>query len=81
MKLQHSKITYSDMDFPSFLPQIYLPTYHKVISPLTHTVPDYPRGGAMVTRAGKGVFSIKVYDKNKVRKLLGKKLGYYYEGD
>ena len=69
------------IDFAAFLPQMYLPTYDKVISLLTQTVPDFPRGGAMLTRVGKGVFSIKVYDKTKAEKLLGKKIEYYYEGD
>ena len=67
------------IDFAAFLPQMYLPTYDKVISLLTQTVPDFPRGGAMLTRAGKGVFSIKDFDKTKAEKMLGKRIEYYYE--
>ena len=69
------------LDFSSHLPQRYLPSFDRIVSLLTQTVPDFPRGGAMLTRQGKGTFVIKVYDKTKAEKLMGKKIEYYYEGD
>ena len=67
------------LDFSAHLPEHLTPSYNKVVSLLTQTVSEFPRGAAMLTKERKGVFVIKVWDKSKGEKLLGKKVEYYYE--
>ena len=69
------------LDFSSHLPEHLTPGYDKVVSLLTQTVPQWPRGAAMLTRERKGIFNIKIWDKSKAALLLGQKVEYYYEGD
>ena len=69
------------LDFGSQLPQHLTPSFNKVVSLLTQTVSEWPRGSAMLTKEDKGIFAIKVWDKVKGDKLLGKNVVYYYEGD
>ena len=69
------------IDFTQSLPQHLAPNFDKVVSLLTQTVKEFPRGSALLTRGRKGVFEIKIWDKTRGEKLLGKKIDYYYEGD
>ena len=69
------------IDFSQHLPKHLTPGYDKVVSLLTQTVSEWPRGSAMLTRENKGIFSIKLWDKTKAEKLVGKKIEFYYEGD
>lgn len=68
------------LDFSQFLPQHLTPSYDKVVTMLTQEVKDFPRGSALLTRERKGVFGIKIWDKTRGEKLLGKKVEFYYEG-
>ena len=67
------------LDFGSQLPEHLTPAYNKVVSLLTQTVPEFPRGAAMLTKEKKGIFAIKIWDKSRAEKLLNKKVEYYYE--
>ena len=69
------------LDFSTVLPEHLTPNFNKVVTILTQTLSDFPRGGAMLTKERRGVYAIKVYDKTKAEKLLGKKVEYYFEGD
>ena len=69
------------LDFSSHLPQHLTPSYDKVVSLLTQTVIEWPKGAAMLSRAERGVFTIKVWDRSRGEKLLNKKIEYFYEGD
>ena len=68
------------LDFTIYLPTHLCPNYSKVVSLLNQTVAEWPKGSAMLT-GNRGVFNIKLWDKEKAKKLLGKKVVYYYEGD
>ena len=67
------------IDFSAVLPEHLTPNFNKVVSILTQTLPDFPRGGAMLTKERKGLYSIKVYDKAKAENLLGKKIEYFFD--
>jgi len=67
------------LDFSAHLPEHLTPSYNKVVSLLTQTVLEFPKGGAMLTKERKGFFVMRVWDKSKGEKLLGKKVIYYYE--
>ena len=67
------------IDFGAHLPKHLVPSYDKVVSLLTQTVAEWPRGSAMLTKEDKGVYAIKIWDKAKAEKLLNKKFEYYYE--
>ena len=69
-----------ELDFAAFLPTHLCPSYGKVVTLLNQTVSSWPKGSAMLT-GNKGIFTIKVYDKQKAQGLLGKKVEYFYEGD
>ena len=69
------------LDFNAHLATHLCPSYNTVVTLLTQTVQEWPKGSAMLTQAGKGVFNIKVWDKARGEKLLGQKVEYYYEGD
>ena len=67
------------LDFGAQLTEHLAPSYNKVVSLLTQTVPEFPRGAAMLTKEKKGVFGLKIWDKSRAEKLLNKKVVYYYE--
>ena len=69
------------LDFGAQLPQHLVPGYNKVVSLLTQTVLEWPKGAAMLTRENKGIYAIRIWDKSKAEKLLGKSITYYYEGE
>jgi hypothetical protein len=69
------------IDFSAHLAKHLCPSYSTLVTLLTQTVQEWPKGSAMLTNSGKGVFNIKVWDKARGEKLIGKKIEYYYEGD
>ena len=70
------------LDFSSCLPQHLTPKFDKVVSLLTQTVPQWPHGSAMLTKENRGgVYTIKVWDKSKGEKLIGKKIDFHYNGE
>ena len=69
-----------ELDFAAFLPTHLCPNYSKVVTLLNQTVSQWPKGAAMLT-GNRGIFTIKLFDKEKGEKLLGKKVEFFYEGD
>jgi len=68
------------LDFAAFLPTHLCPNYSKVVTLLNQTVSQFPRGAAMLTGRN-GTYTIKLWDKSKAEKLIGKKVEFFYEGD
>ena len=68
------------LNFADYLPTHLCPSYTKVVSLLNQTVAEWPKGSAMLT-GNRGVFTIKLWDKSKGEKLVGKKVEYFYEGE
>ena len=69
------------LDFGAHLPSHLCPSYNIVVTLLTQTVNEWPKGSAMLTKNNRGCFTIKAWDKARAEKLIGKKVEYYYEGD
>ena len=69
------------LDFGAQLPKHLVPGYNKVVSLLTQTVSEWPKGAAMLSKEDKGVYGIKIWDKARGEKLIGKNITYYYEGE
>ena len=69
------------LDFGVHLASHLCPTYNKVVTLLTQTVKEWPKGSAMLTKADRGIYNIKVWDKARGQLLVGKKVEFYYEGD
>ena len=65
------------IDFSQFLPKHLIPPYHKMVSLLTQTVPEFTRGAAMLTQGRNGIFYLKVFDKVKGNSLIGRKINFY----
>ncbi|MCH2389498.1 MAG: hypothetical protein MK234_02335 [Nitrospinales bacterium] len=67
------------LDFGAHLPKHLVPPYGKVVSLLTQTVSEWPKGSAMLTKEDRGIYAIKIWDKSKGEKLLNKKIVYHYD--
>ena len=70
------------IDVGSLLPKHQVPSYNKMVTLLTQTCPEFTKGAALLLKDNqRGTFTIKVWDKEKGKKLIGKKVDYYFEGD
>ena len=69
-----------EINFANFLPTHLCPSYNKVVSLLTQTVSQWPKGAAMLT-GNRGIYTIKLWDKAKAFQLIGKKVEFAYEGE
>ena len=69
-----------ELNFAAHLTTHLCPSYSKVVSLLNQTVSQWPKGSAMLT-GNKGIFTIKLWDREKAEKLKGQKVEYFYEGE
>ena len=69
------------LDFSKHLPEHLTPSFDRVVTILTQTLPEWPRGTCLLTKERKGIFGIKLWDKSKGETLLGKKIDYFWKGD
>ena len=69
-----------ELNFANFLATHLCPPYSKVVSLLNQTVAQWPKGAAMLT-GYKGIYTIKLWDEEKVKHLLGQKVEFFYGGE